>query len=245
MELAISPVTVFLFALITALATGIGALPLLFMRQPSARTMALSSALAAGLMAGASWGLIQEGIALGLERTLFGVVLGVIFIWVSHGWLDEREVSWGTLSARDAKRVILVVGAMTLHSFAEGVGVGVSFGGGEALGLFITIAIAIHNVPEGLAIALTMVPRGASVWKAAGWGIFSSLPQPLMAVPAFLFVSLFTPFLPVGLGFAAGAMGWMIVSEMLPEAREHASMRAVVVVTLLSAGVMIGIQALL
>jgi zinc transporter ZupT len=109
---------------------------------------------------------------------------------------------------------------MTAHSFAEGIGVGVSFGGGEKLGLFITAAIAIHNIPEGLAISLVMVPKGTKPVKAALWSIFTSLPQPLMAVPAFLFVLLFEPWLPVGLGLAAGAMIWMVFAELIPDAYE-------------------------
>ena len=112
---------------------------------------------------------------------------------------------------------------MTAHSFAEGIGVGVSFGGGGKLGLFITAAIAIHNIPEGLAVSLVLVPRGTKVWKAALWGIFTSLPQPLMAVPAFLFVSAFEPFLPMGLGLASGAMIWMVFAQLIPDALEDAS----------------------
>ncbi|NCQ12145.1 MAG: ZIP family metal transporter, partial [Bacteroidetes bacterium] len=54
-----------------------------------------------------------------------------------------------------------------------------------------TTAIAIHNIPEGLAISLVLVPRGVSAIKAMGWSVFSSLPQPIMAIPAFLFILTF------------------------------------------------------
>jgi ZIP family zinc transporter len=82
----------------------------------------------------------------------------------------------------------------------------ISFGGGQALGLFISLALAVHNVLEGLAISLVLVLRRVGWVRAAGWRRCSSLPQPLMAVPAFFFVEVFGPLLPYGLGFAAGAM---------------------------------------
>jgi zinc transporter ZupT len=117
--------------------------------------------------------------------------------------------------------MLLLLIVMTVHSFAEGVAVGVSFGGGPTLGAVITIAIALHNVPEGVAISAVLRPQGVSVVRCAGWSVFSSLPQPLMAVPAFLFVETFRAALPYGLGFAAGAMVFMVLVELLPEAYEH------------------------
>lgn len=210
---------VFLWALGTALATGLGALPFLFMRHMSRRWLGISNAIAAGLMVGASIGLLQEGLGYGLPRLAAGAALGVAFLLVSHRALSARpNLTFHHLRGADARRALMIVAVMTIHSVSEGVGVGVAFGGGEALGLFITIAIAVHNIPEGLAISLVLVPRGESVPRAAGWSVVSSLPQPLLAVPSFLFVETFTGYLPVGLGFAAGAMIWMVLAELLPEA---------------------------
>lgn len=237
---------VFLFALLTALATGLGALPFLFVNNPSGQWLGISNALAAGLMGAASAGLIYEGFDYGVLRVALGFVVGVAFIALSHGYLAGREdLRLGTLRGLDALKALMMVGVMTVHSFTEGVGVGVSFGGGEALGLFITIAIAVHNIPEGLAISLTLVPRGESVGKAAGWSIFSSLPQPLLAVPAYLFVETFEPFLPVGLGFAAGAMIWMVLAELVPEALEETSSEIVALTASLAIIAMLVIQVLL
>ena len=221
-------VTVFIAAMITAIFTGFGALPFLFLKEVSNRTLSLANAVAAGLMTGASIGLVVEGAAYGVPRTIVGLLLGVVLIVVARRVLEGREeVGVDQLVDADALTALLILGVMTVHSFAEGVGVGVSWGDGESLGSLITLAIAIHNIPEGLAISLVLIPRGASVLKAAGWSVFTSLPQPIMAIPAFLFVLVFQPFLPVGLGLAAGAMFYMVGSELLPEALAHASKWAV------------------
>jgi len=220
--------TVLLVALVTALATGLGALPFLFVKSVSERTVSLANAAAAGLMLAACHGLIAEGIELSPGRTLIGVLLGLGGIILGQRFVDESQApTVGRLEGLDARKALLIIGVMTAHSFAEGVGVGVSFGGSGELAGFISTAIAIHNIPEGLAIALVLVPRGATVLAAAAWGVFSSLPQPLMAVPSYLFVEVFEPFLPIGFGLAAGAMIWMVFSELIPEANEKASSSAV------------------
>lgn len=243
--LSLSPWSVFLYALLTAVATGLGALPFLFTRRVLERHLGLANAAAAGLMLAASFGLIYEGVVSHLGRTLIGVVLGLLFIQLSHRYLQGREVGFAGMNRLDARKALMMVGIMTLHSFAEGVGVGVAFGGGEALGVFITLAIAVHNIPEGLAISLVLIPRGVGVLGAALWSVFSSLPQPLMAVPAFLFVEAFAPALPVGLGFAAGAMIWMAVAEILPEALKEAEAEGVATVLTLAVALMVAFQILL
>jgi len=238
---------VFILALLTAVATGIGALPFLFVKDLTRRWLGISNALASGLMLAASFGLIYEGVAYGLWRALLGVVLGLGFIVLTRTLIqrEEHPVVFAQMGGLDASKALLIVGVMTLHSFTEGVGIGVSFGGGEAFGLFISLALAVHNIPEGLAISLVLVPRGVGVGRAALWSVFSSVPQPLMAVPAFLFVEAFQPFLPVGLGFAGGAMVWMVFSELVPDALEETSGNLVAVVVTLSVAAMVAFQFLI
>jgi len=228
----ISLLIVIAAAFVTAIMTGVGALPFLFVKKLSERTVGWANAAAAGLMLAASHSLIAEGVALDVILTLAGVLIGLAAIVLANRLLSRSgEVGGGG--------ALLILGIMTAHSFAEGVGVGVSFAGTEGLGVFITTAIAFHNVPEGLAIALVLVPRGTPVWKAALWAIFTSLPQPLMAAPSYLFVEIFRPFLPLGLGLAAGAMIWMVFSELFPEAQEKTdSSSAATVVTLAFAAMM-------
>jgi zinc transporter ZupT len=168
----------------------------------------------------------------GLHRTdlpfkwdlMFGVFIGGMFM-LSATWLLESRQDFDLLSLRKVggARSVLIVLAMTTHSLPEGIAIGVGYGTGESdIGLAVAIAIAIHNIPEGLAIALALRPAGVSTTRCVWWSIFSSLPQPLAAVPSAWAVWLFKPLLPGAMGFAAGAMLFLVISELLPEASEKA-----------------------
>lgn len=211
--------TVTAAAALTAIATGLGALPLAIVPRTRAdRLLRGGTALAALLMIAASAGLLWQGIRLGPTRTAVGAVLGVVALLLFRRALGSGDdLVLGQLEGADAMKALVIVAVMTAHSFSEGIGVGVSYGEGGRFGILITLAIALHNIPEGLAISVVLVPRGTSVLAASLWSVFSSLPQPLIAPIAFLFVEQFHAFLPVGLGIAAGAMLWMVVSELLPD----------------------------
>ena len=113
---------------------------------------------------------------------------------------------------------------MFVHSIPEGIAIGVGYATGELkFGLLLAVAIAFHNVPEGIAISLPLRAKGVSTLRCAGYAIFSSLPQPLAAVPAFLLVWIFQPLLPAGLGFAGGAMIFLVVAELIPESLTQCS----------------------
>jgi zinc transporter ZupT len=238
--------TVAAAALLTALACGLGALPFGFGAERMRGRLGAADAAAAGAMLAATVVLVYEGWGRGSPRLLAGVLLGVAFIAVTQRVLAGREeLHIGGLRGADARTAVTIIAVMTVHSVAEGVGIGVSFGGGKELGIFITTAIAIHNIPEGFAISLVLVPRGERVLRAAWWSIFSSLPQPLLAVPAFVFVEQFRSFLPVGLGFAGGAMAWLVFAELVPSARRVATAQTVTVALSVSFAAMLALQVLL
>lgn len=247
METTTSIWLVLFAASMTAVSTGFGAIPFFFVKEISDRWLGIGNSIAAGLMLGASIGLIWEGVGEGAFRLVLGMAVGLVLIVLAKKFLEGREdsLSIGQLEQADAMKMLLIVGIMTVHSFAEGIGVGVSWGGGQALGSLINIAIAVHNIPEGLAISLVLIPRGSSVWRAMGWSVFSSIPQPLMAVPAFLFVLVFEPFLSFGFGLAAGAMIWMVFTELMPEAVEDIPRPAAYTSMIVAVAAMMLFQALI
>lgn len=214
----------FVAALLTAIATGFGGVPFLFTRTLPARLVGLAWGFSGGLMLSASvFNLVFAGIArAGYNPVAAGLAIGALLFWLAEVRLGHSHFNFYHLKGAPAQRIVLFIGTMFVHSFSEGVAVGVSFGSGEVtLAVLVTLAIAIHNIPEGLAVSLPLRAEGFSGWACIWWAIFTSLPQPLMAVPAALAVAVFEPLVPLGLGFAAGAMGYLVFSEMIPEAAEH------------------------
>jgi len=235
---------------VTALSTGLGALPMLVFRHVSDFWLGVCNAVAAGMMTAASAALLSEGLELSSppDATLtprqgvaLGALVGVGFIMASQKVLESYEdVKLAVLDVVDMRKALLLVMVMTLHSFSEGIGIGVSFGGnaGSHLGMLITTTLAVHNVPEGFAVSVVLVSRGMSVMGAALWSVTTSLPQPLMALIAFQFVDTFQPLQAAGLGFAAGAMLFVAWMELFAEAMEACGLLATASVGVLAGSVM-------
>ena len=146
-------------------------MPLLFIRSAGRFALGASNAVASGVMLAASVSLSLQGADRSLWRAGVGIALGVCFVLLTERYLEhDHGHAMGSLRGEDARRALLIVGVMTVHSAAEGIGVGAAFADGSTLGLLIAVAIAVHNIPEGLAISLVLVPRGSSVGAAAGCG---------------------------------------------------------------------------
>jgi len=236
---------VFTAGLITDLATGIGALPFFMVKEISKKWLVGLWGLPSGIMLSASFlGLIPEGLKAGQRFPLFGsgtlvvgfgILVGAGLVVAAGKALEGAELDPGTFEENDFKKMLLILGILTVHSFPEGVAIGVSFaeiglGSGipvlgtavPAIAVTMTIAISIHNIPEGIAISIPFKASGVSNIKTLGATIFSSLPQPIGAVIAFAFVNQAKAFLPFGYGFAAGAMIYLVLTEFVEEAMENA-----------------------
>ena len=231
---------VFLVALGTALATGLGALPFVFARQPDRTWLGTANSLAAGLMLGASAGLLYEGAGHGVERTALGAVAGGVFIFASQRLIDSHEaLHLGSLEGADATKALLIVGIMTIHSFAEGVGVGVAFGVEQSLGILIGARNRRAQHPGGPGDQ----PRSRPARDVAANGrrmerLLEPSPAPhggsrvpvrrgVLRIPS------------IGLGFAAGAMIWLVAADLVPEALEASKPLAVACTVTASAAAML------
>jgi ZIP family zinc transporter len=220
------PITQALIATIgTYLLTAIGTLPVLFVRSAPRRLMDAMMGFAAGVMVAAScWSLLVPAIASGgVTAATVGLLAGGAFLYGAdqmlphlHPEFPEEAVTEGPKVAWRQSALLML--AMTLHNFPEGMAVGVSFGGGE-LGSAIALAIGIglQNVPEGLAIALPLRRGGMSRGRAFFWGQLSAAIEPVAGVIGAALVLASSAFLPLGMAAAAGAMLYVVVEELIPE----------------------------
>ena len=223
--------TGFLASLAAGLCTAVGAIPILLMGKPTEQQQNLFLGFAAGVMLAASFfSLIIPGIAqaeeLGATRVeaagtiVFAVLLGAMTLSAVNRLAPVEFTAIGRADAPTdmVRRIWLFVAAITLHNFPEGLAVGVSFGGGDlGNGTATAIGIGLQNMPEGLAVAASLMTLGYSRNFAFMAALASGLVEPIGGLLGVSIVSLSEPLLPWGLGFAAGAMIYVVASEIIPE----------------------------
>lgn len=218
-------VEVFVAALITDLATGLGAFPFFFVKEIPQSYNGLAWGVAAGLMLAASViDLILPGLSMGgVYHLVIGGVIGLTFYLVGEKIVHSLEFDFEDIHDADSvARIIMILGVMTVHSFPEGFAIGLAFISGiEGLGLILALVIAIHNIPEGLAISIPLKAEGVSTWRCVGYAVLSSVPQPIAAVTIVLLTELLREYLAIGFGFAAGAMITLVGLEMIPSGIEY------------------------
>jgi ZIP family zinc transporter len=205
----------------TALATGLGAIPVFFLGERAVILRPALLGLAAGVMTVASVsGLLLPGLdeGTGFEVGL-GVAVGVVFLIGARLALAEREHHLSKVRSEGMRTSILVFVVLLVHSLPEGFAIGTAYASDTAgLSLFVIVAIAVQNIPEGTSVAIPMASAGFSRTRQFWAAVLTSAPQPVGAVIAYLLVEQIDPLLPISFGFAAGAMLALVTIELLPPA---------------------------
>lgn len=246
--------TAFVASLIAGLATAVGALPILAIGRPTDQQQNLMLGFAAGVMLAASFfSLILPGIEhaqeLGASRAaasatiVAAILLGGFCLAQINAIippLDRIGVGPDGIADARVRRVWIFIAAITLHNLPEGLAVGVSFGSGDlSAGITTALGIGLQNIPEGLAVAGALASLGYSARASIGAALASGLVEPVGGLLGAGIISIAQPLLPWGLGFAAGAMIWVVVSDIIPDAHNRVGgSRA-------TAGLMIGLGGML
>ncbi len=208
-------------SLLAGLATGAGAIPILFFKKISDRLLDIMLGFAAGVMlAASSFSLLIPAIDLGgVWVAVVGLAVGALTLHLIDRFTPHAHFIKGVEgpSSRLARLWLFII-AVTIHNFPEGMAVGVSFGGGDMTrGLVIATAIGLQNMPEGLAVAFPLIREKYSRIRSLWYATLTGLVEPVGGLLGAALVSLSRPILPWGLAFAAGAMIFIVSDEMIPE----------------------------
>jgi len=229
--------TLIIGLLIPLLGTMLGSAFVFFMRgEMSVRLQKALLGFASGVMVAASvWSLLIPAIEMGIDSGKWSVLPAAVGFLLGMGFLlliDELtpHLHIGTdkpegMRSHLSKTAMLAL-AVTIHNLPEGMAVGVVFAGADsgatnislASAIAVSLGIAIQNVPEGAIISMPMRAAGNSRWRSFIIGSLSGAVEPIGAIAVLLLASLLMPVLPYMLAFAAGAMFYVVVEELIPEA---------------------------
>jgi zinc transporter, ZIP family len=204
----------------TALATGLGAVPVFLLGRRAEDLRPFLWGVTVGLMTVASVvGLLLPALDEGsLGEVALGLSAGVAFLLVSRRLLVNRDPWISGHHGAGVRRSLLVFGVLLVHSLPEGFAIGTAFASDtEGLALFVFLAIALQNIPEGTSVSIPMESAGFGRSQQFWAAVATSAPQPFGAVIAYLAVEKITGLLPLSFSFAAGAMLALVAVELLPQ----------------------------
>ena len=241
-------VLLILAASATALATGLGAVPVFMLGRRAELLRPILWGLTVGLMSVASiWGLLRPALEEGdVASVVAGLAAGIAFLVVTRLALRSSDLTIGGLSGAGVRRSTLVFAVLLVHSLPEGLAIGTAYASDDAaLGLFVILAIAIQNVPEGTSIAVPMEAAGFRGRDQFWAAVATSAPQPVGAVIAYLLVEEVESLLPFSFAFAAGAMLTLVAVELVPQAFLRGTRARALAGCVAGGAVMVGLAAAL
>lgn len=207
-------------SLLSAFATGFGAIPILLFKNMTHRWRDILLAFAAGIMLSASmFSLIPEAIrSSNIYVVALGLLVGTYLLSYFEKNVPHIDIQNGNEVIRLEKKTMLIVTAITLHNIPEGLSVGVSFASdNESLGVLIALSIGLQNMPEGFLVGLFLVTQNINKWKAIGIATLTGAVEIVTAMLGYGLAQYFDGLVSYGLSFAAGAMLFIVYKELIPE----------------------------
>ena len=230
---------VLLFSSIAAAVSAAGVLPLV--RRPRVPLLMIgwAHALAAGAMLGAAFVLTTATPDRHLGAAALGAMLGIAFVRFTHlaSGTDDLDLDRVNETSETHGNRVLLVNAF--HSASEGVAIGAAVMVSLPFGIFVALAMGAHNMPEATALAAVLRARGVRLPRAAGLAVVSNVPQILMAVVAVALIQAVPALLPWALGFACGALIYLVLAEHLPQSYRKAGPTTIALVTIVAMGIVV------
>ncbi len=228
--------TVLGYASLAAIIAAFGTLPFIVRDHVPVRWVGWAYALASGLMIGAGYVLMTEGLHRAVWPVALGALAGVGFTFAMQSYTGTRELETSPDAALDSGYIVKFVLLNALHSASEGVAIGVAMAVNLTLGAFVALSLAVHNVAEALVLTDVLRRHDMRVRQAAPLSIITNIPMVLMAIVTFALVPAVPGVLPWLLGVNAGALLYLVMTELLPSAYERSGRTAIAVMVSVTAG---------
>jgi len=211
---------ILLGALAVLVATSAGAFAVLFIGCVDERRNAAMLAFAAGVMGYSAFEMLaQSHESAGDLVVIAGLAFGMLALAVSEKLLPHIHLHITKEELKHSKKKALMIGgAIALHNVPEGLAIATAFAASNPLGWFVTTTIAIQDIPEGALISTPLACYGMGKKKAVFFGVLSGLAEAAAAVAGFALLSIFVSIVPIALAFSAGAMAYVVLVELLPDA---------------------------
>jgi zinc transporter ZupT len=231
--------TVLLYSSLAAFAAGLGALPLAFRPRTPLRWIGWSNALAAGLMLGVAYALLLTGMDRGALQTAFAALAGVTFVFLTHVATGTADLDLNALQDTSPEYGYQVILVNTLHAAHEGVAIGAAMAVSLPFGILMALALAVHNIPEATILGAIISGRGVRLPAVAILAIATNSQQVLLALVTFVVTVQLPVVLPWALGFAVGALTYLVLVELLPESYRQAGHTSIALVALVAMGIVV------
>jgi zinc transporter ZupT len=238
-------VTVILFSALAAATAALGPLPFALFRQVPGSAVGAAYALASGLMLGVGYLLLLEGISRSPVLATLGFAGGAVYTFGTQAYSGTDEIELGREGEFPAEEGYKLILRDALHSAAEGVAIGVCMFVNLRFGVFTAFSLAVHNIGEAMALTSILRKRQVPLQKAAGLCVVTNVTQVLMAIVAYAISPVLGLTFPVALGFAAGGLVFLIMTELLPASYKCAGSSVIAFLVSFAAGAVVLLEDIL